>query len=278
MCLALRRTRQITTAYSYNATGELTSAGTTNFAYDPNGNPDNAGETIGVDNELTTDGTYDYTYDHAGNEITKTDIATGDEWSYGYNNNNQMISAVETNASDQIETSVAYDHDAFGNQIESTTITYSTPGDLGSGATSSTRYAIDEWNPGNGSGVAGVWADLNVGGGLQTHYIRTDNPNQLLAGIDSGTAYWYLLDRQDSTRVILTNTATPVDSISYDAFGNALQTASAYGGRFLYTGEGFDSTTGLQNNNVHGMIQGMGGGRRWIRLGLMQAIRIFTAM
>ena len=73
-------------------------AGTTTYSYDPNGNQTGGGQTIGVDNELTSDGTYNYTYDHAGNLATKTLIAGGETWTYAYDNENHLISAVESNA------------------------------------------------------------------------------------------------------------------------------------------------------------------------------------
>ena len=89
--MAVPRTRSIAPA----SPGQLTAAGSASYNYDPNGNPDNTGDTIGTDNEITSDGIYNYTYDNEGNEITKTTISTGDKWTYGYNNANELISAVE---------------------------------------------------------------------------------------------------------------------------------------------------------------------------------------
>ena len=225
-----------TTLYSYDATGQLISAGSTAYNYDANGNDASAGDTVGVDNELTSDGTYNYTYDHAGNETSKTNIATSDSWAYSYNNANELVSAVETNASSQIENEASYAYDAFGNKIEMTTVQYGTAGYAPSATTVVTKYAIDQWNPDNNSGVSSVWADLNSSNGLQTRYIGDNNVNQLLARIDvSSGAYWYLLDRQNSTREIITNTAALKDTINYDAFGNILpggETAPQYGGDY----------------------------------------------
>src|ERR1700678_1647200 len=107
------------------------------------------------------------------------------------------------------------------------TTVYSTPGNLSSGTTTVTKYAIDAWDPGKGPGVglenSAVWADLNVSNGLQTRYVSTDTVDQLVARVDvvggSGTASFYLLDRQNSTRDVLSDTAALMDTINYDAFG-----------------------------------------------------------
>jgi YD repeat-containing protein len=86
------------------------------------------GDTVTTGNELVKDGTYKYGYDNAGNEISKTDIATSDAWTYSYNNANELVSAVETNASSQVENSVTYEYDAMGDKIEATTVEYTCAG------------------------------------------------------------------------------------------------------------------------------------------------------
>jgi hypothetical protein len=44
-----------------------------------------------------------FTYDGEGNELSKTNIASGDKWVYGYNNANELISAVESTSNGTIE-------------------------------------------------------------------------------------------------------------------------------------------------------------------------------
>src|SRR6185437_7559010 len=66
-----------TTNYGYDAAGQLTSASSTGYAYDGNGNPSNAGDSIGPDNELLSDGSWNYSYDTNGNVIGKTGVAGG---------------------------------------------------------------------------------------------------------------------------------------------------------------------------------------------------------
>ena len=81
--------------YSYDGQGQLTTAGSKNYSYDANGNRTLAGYVIGPDNQVLSDGTYKYTYDAEGNESTKTSIASGDNWTYSYDNVNHLTQAVE---------------------------------------------------------------------------------------------------------------------------------------------------------------------------------------
>jgi RHS repeat-associated protein len=69
--------------------------------------------------------------------------------------------------------------------------------------------------------------------------------DQLFARIDSGTTHWTLTDYQGSIQTVIDNNATIRDQVLYDGWGNATQTNSSYGGRYLYVGREFDSATGL---------------------------------
>ena len=62
---------------------------------------------------------------------------------------------------------------------------------------------------------------------------------------------WYLTDAQGSVRVVASSTMTPLDTITYDGFGNITgQTNAAESGRYLYTGREWDKTLGLQDNRA----------------------------
>ena len=59
--------------------------------------------------------------------------------------------------------------------------------------------------------------------GLQSQDVFSDQVDQALARIDIGAsnhAYWTLLDRQNSVRDVIDNSATLKDSIAYDGFGS----------------------------------------------------------
>jgi YD repeat-containing protein len=110
------------TTYGYDTTNQLTTvtnaSGTTTYGYDLNGNRTNTGYVTGSENQLTTDGTYSYTYDQEGNVITRTTTVTLEKWTYGYDNLNHMVSAIDKNSSGTTLTYATYLYDVFGNRIE----------------------------------------------------------------------------------------------------------------------------------------------------------------
>ena len=221
-----------TTGYSYDASGQLLSAGSTSYSYDANGNPDNSGDVIGPNNELLSDGTWNYTYDADGNEIGKTNIATGLYWVYTYDVASRLTSATEYSAQGNQLSKVAYVYDVFGNIIERDTWT--------AGATSPTvlRSAY------NGQQV---WADLNSDNQVTTRYLYGQGVNQVLAreSFAAGAA-WYLTDRLGSVRDIVNNAGTVLDHIVYDAYGNVVSESDpAEGDRFKFAGMQQDAVTGL---------------------------------
>jgi RHS repeat-associated protein len=228
--------------------------GTQTFSYDATGNRTMTGYTTTTDNELKTDGTYSYTYDDEGNEITKTKISTGDYWTYGYDNKNELTSAVEKTSGGTLELSVNYVYDALGNRIEEDVTPYTSGV---AGATTATRFAYDDWDPAlagsTGNTANNVWADLTGSSSLASRYIRGDEPDQLFARVDkvSGTLtpYWYLTDNQQSVRNVLSYSGTVLGTVTYDAFGNATETGSDIG-RYTYTGREWDSETNLLYNRA----------------------------
>ena len=138
---------------------QLTAAGAAGYTYDANGNRTMTGYTTGTGNEMTSDGTYNYTYDAAGNEITKTNISTGDKWTYEYNSGGEMNSAVETTSGSVVEQSINYKYDAFGHLIEEDVTV--------SGVTTTTQYGYDMSNPAKidatGNSGARIHRDLRTG-------------------------------------------------------------------------------------------------------------------
>ena len=245
----------VTTDYSYDSQGELTAAGSTSYSYDATGNSSASGYTYNgtYKNEITSDGTWDYSYDAEGNITGKTNISTGDYWTYGYDNRNQMIQAKEFASDSSLEQEVDYKYDVFGNRVE-TDVTIS-------GTTTVTKFAIDGWNPAKSNPVGNedydVWADLNGDGSLATRYLRGDNVDQLLGRVDviggTGTGYWTLTDNLGSVRDVIDNTGTIKDSLQYDSFGNidtSPELDPTYRGRYAYTGREFDVETQLQYNRA----------------------------
>src|SRR5439155_7398548 len=108
-----------TTAYGYDATSELTSAGATNYTFDLNGNRTMAGYTTGTGNELTNDGTWTYTFDNNGNLTKKSKGTSAETWTYGYDNKNHMTWAKDRPTdSGTVTTLATYVYDSYGNRLE----------------------------------------------------------------------------------------------------------------------------------------------------------------
>ena len=231
----------VTTPYSYNSTGQLTSAGNQNYTYDANGNRNMAGYSVGVANEILTDGTYNYAYDAKGNVSTMTIIATGQYWQFGYNLNDQLTSATLYNADGSIVQQASYVYDVFGNMIaQSTTI---------NGVTTTVKHSYDVSGASIGidSHINPIWADLTSSNAISTLYMTAGSSN-LLARTDGTSAgtYWLLPDRLGSVREVLNNSGVIVDTLTYDPFGNITnQSNSAYQGAFTFTGLRLDPATGL---------------------------------
>ena len=171
-----------TTNYTYDNQGQLTGDGTNSYGYDANGNRNNGSNTPGTGNQLTTDGVWNYTYDKEGNESKKVNISTGETWTYGYDNKNQLIWA-EDRASDggTLLARVEYKYDVYGNRVEQTV-------DSNGDGTIDTvqRYVLDGWNPAEGTPVGNenfnVLAVLNGTNALQNHLLYGDVVDQLLRG------------------------------------------------------------------------------------------------
>jgi RHS repeat-associated protein len=211
------------TNYGYDYANQLTSAGGKSYGWDANGNRNTSGYTTGTQNEMLSDGTWNYTYDAAGNVLTKTNIAGGDVWTYGYDLANHLTSGVHRDSHGTLLVQVTEKYDVFGNRVEEDVYT------PGSG-TAVQRFARDL--QGN------VWADLDGNNALQTHRLYADVNGQTVpfARVSAaGVVAWYLTDHLGSVRDVTDNTGTVIDHIDYDAFGNITnETQPANGDRYKW--------------------------------------------
>ena len=215
------------TSYSYDSTNELTNDSVVTYTYDLNGNRTMAGYSTNPANELASDGTWDYLYDKNGNIVSKTNISTGEAFSFGYNNRNQLVTAQNTTTSG-VQMQATYVYDAVGQRIEKDVWTLS--------AGTTTRFAYDG---------SQIWADMTSSNALQTRYLRGEEVLELLARIVSGTATWLLGDRMGSVRNAVDNTGLVIDTITYDGYGNIMhETSPANGGGYKAFGYRFDNETG----------------------------------
>ena len=250
-----------TTTYAYDNAGQLTGDSSESFSYDGNGNRSGYTYNASYKNELVSDGTWGYSYDGEGNEISKYSGST--TWTYGYNNANEMTSAVDT-VSGTVAKAATYKYDVFGNRIETDVAQ--------SGTTTTTRYAYDGWDPAKGTGTGNenyaVWAEMDGSSSLTTRYVDGDGVNQVFARLPyssgSYTTYWYLTDPQGTIRDVIDSTATVVDTINYGAYGNITsESGSNTAARGPYGWDGYvtDAVTGL--NYVHARYYDPNTGR-WI--------------
>ena len=256
-----------TTTYTYDADNQLRTDGVNTLTYDNAGNRTNGGSTPTTGNELTTDGLWTYTYDNAGNETYKVK-AGGENWTYIYNNRNQLTEADHRSSiGGAVDLSAVYKYDAFGNRIEQD----EDADGAGAGAAVVTKFVLDDWKNNNGHLVGNdnwdVLADL-VSGSLTNRYIHGDATDQLFANLSySGgtfTPYWYLTDIHGSVRTVVDNSGAVKETVNYDAFGNILAGTDAnpqYRARYAWTGRELDVETGLQYNRARWYDPAAG---RWI--------------
>jgi RHS repeat-associated protein len=227
--------------YSYDLTNQLTtvqsSYGTQTYGYDATGNRTNTGYQTTLANEVTSDGTWTYTFDSEGNLVKKSKGAGAETWTFGYDNLNHLVTAIDKSTDGGTTIAVAtYTYDVFGDRLEAD--------DWATGGTTTiTRFAYDGQD---------VWADLTSGNALQTRYIRANQIDSLFARISAaGTAAWYLTDRLGSVRDLADNTGALQDHIDFDGFGKILsESNSTFGDRFKFTGREWDPVDSLQYNRA----------------------------
>src|SRR5262249_50709947 len=132
-----------TRTYTYDNANQVTADGSSTFTFDGTGNRTNTGYATTTMNEVTSDGTWNYTYDAEGNETKKVNITTGETWTYGYDNRDELIWA-EDRATDggTLLQRLDFKYDAWGNRVEK---------DLTDGGiTTVQRYALDGWKTAQG--------------------------------------------------------------------------------------------------------------------------------
>ncbi len=230
-------------AYGYDYSGELTSATGTlaasnynqTWSYDANGNRTTSGFSTGTGNELLSDGTWNYKYDAAGNTILKTNISSGEYWTYTWNDANQLTVAADYQSNGTLIQSVTFQYDVFGNRVEEDVYNASTQ------VTTVTKFAYNA----NGN----IWADLNASNQLVDRrlFVNVNGQTQPFARIDaSNNVSWYLTDHLGSIRLITDNTGTVIDQIDYDAWGNITnETNPTNGDTYKYASGQYDTTLGM---------------------------------
>ena len=225
-----------TWSYGYDATGQVTSADfisvpgghivdqSYSYEYDANGN--RIAETVdGVRyeysydnmNRLLSDGRNEYTYDANGNMATKTILATGEVWTYAWNQDGAMISATSSTG-EKFE----YEYDALGNK----TAVVHTEID---GTVTRTEYLVDP------TGYGDIVAEFDVAGNVvATYSYGLGLTNKTDA---SGAAYYYATDMLGSTATVTAENGAVVNEYAYAPFGVAVYKTETVENIFEFVGE-----------------------------------------
>jgi RHS repeat-associated protein len=223
-----------TVTYGYTDDDQLTSVAHTNgsfagenFSYDANGNRDSSGYATGSGNRTSTDGTYNYAYDDEGNQVSRTEIATGDQTLYKWDHRNRLTE-VDSKVGGTTTVLATYTYDALDRRI-------------GEKAGSSVRWTLyDGYSP---------ILDFNAAGTQTARYLQSgpDVHDEVFARETSSGVAWYLPDRLGTVRDLAGNSGTIIDHVDYNAYGGVEgETSPAVGDRMVgFAGLERDTATGL---------------------------------
>ena len=222
-------------AYGYDGASQLTSVNGSSYSFDANGNRTMTGYSTGTGNQLLSDGTWNYSYDAVGNTIKKTNIGSGEYWTYSWNDANQLTVAADYQSNGTLIQSATFKYDVFGNRVEEDDYNASTQ------VTTVTKFAYNA--------AGNIWADLNASNQLLDRrlFVNVNGQTQPFARIDaSNNVSWYLTDRLGSVCLITDNSAAVIDQIDYDAWGNITnETNAANGDRYKYASGQYDAVLGM---------------------------------
>ncbi len=261
-----------TVSYTSDSTGQLLTAtgGPTNesYSYDANGNRTSTGYVTGTNNEVLSDGTYTYFYDLEGNRTARWVQATSnsgltapaagdiDITTYTWDNRDRLT-AVNTYSNytkyhdSTPDQTVTYAYDVFNRWIGETV--------TARGATTQTWFVYD------GDQIVLQFDKTGAGDAaasdLSHRYLWGPAVDQLLADDQlQGTpqVVWTFGDNQNTVcdlAVYSGGVTTIVNDRVFSAYGQLLsqtnpQTSlpAAVDCLFGFTGQAYDSATGLQNN------------------------------
>ncbi len=221
----------MTSNYTYDPLYELTqvtqNANTTeSYSYDPVGNRLSS---LGVSpyvnntsNELTSTPNASYSYDYNGNTTSKTVSAGTTNYTWDYENRLASVTLPGTSGS------ITFKYDPFGRRVQKAFTQNST--------TTTTNYLYD------GSNAVG---DIDQNGNVLARYAETQNIDEPLAELRSGTTSYYEADGLGSVTSLTSGAGAIADTYTYDSFGNVTASTGSVTNRFQYTAREFDSESGL---------------------------------
>ena len=199
---------------------------TENYSYDPVGNRLSS---LGVSpydynssNELTSTPSVAYTYNNNGNTTSKTVSGGTTNYTWDYENRLASVTLPGTGGS------ITFKYDPLGHRIQKAFTQNST--------TTTTNYLYD--------GSKAV-ADIDQNGNVLARYAETQNIDEPLAELRSGTTSYYEADGLGSVTSLTSGAGAIANTYTYDSFGNLTASTGSITNRFQYTAREFDSESSL---------------------------------
>ena len=168
-----------------------------------------------------------YRWDGRGNLLEKSTPAQTIR--YEWSSDNRLLKASDGS------TSIRYGYDALGRRISRTQET--------SGQKQETQWILDTARP--YSEIVLERSRQNGGAWQETRYTHTpDGVGQLISEQRQGKTLHVYEDGQGSARLITDESGQIIETLDFDAFGNE-EAGNPQESRHRYTGESYDSATGL---------------------------------
>ncbi|MFH1062623.1 MAG: FG-GAP-like repeat-containing protein [Candidatus Omnitrophota bacterium] len=188
------------------------------FVYDALGNRNSVQYSYNDANQLLEDGLFTYNYDNNGNMIAKIRKGSGEQTTYTYDSEDQLININSPGMS------VSYRYDALGRRIEK-----NVNGQI-------TKYVYDGED---------IIAEYDVNNNIIARYTHGPAIDEPLILDKNGQTYYYQTDGLGSVTNITDVNNQTVKTYQYDSFGNIKSTTGSLNQPFTYTGREYDSESGL---------------------------------
>ncbi|MGH9746028.1 MAG: RHS repeat-associated core domain-containing protein [Candidatus Acidiferrales bacterium] len=199
---------------------------TESYTYDPVGNRLSA---LGVSpyvnntsNELNSTPNASYTYDYNGNTTSKTDSTGTTNYTWDFENRLASVTLPGTGGS------VTFKYDPLGRRIQKSFTQNST--------TTTSNYLYDGSN---------AVADIDQNATVLARYAETQNIDEPLVQLRSGTTSYYEADGLGSVTSLTSGAGAIANTYTYDSFGKLTASTGSITNRFQYTARELDSETGL---------------------------------
>lgn len=223
--------------FDYDGLNQLTSVtkngATTSYTYDAAGNRIGGSYLVDAGNQIVQDACCNYLYDAEGNLVERTERASGDVTRFTFDHRNRLMEATRQSGGAVVQV-VAFEYDALDRRIS---VAVDADGD-GPLSLARTAFVHDGEH---------LWAELASDGAVIARYLHGDILDQVLAlYTPSEGVAWYLTDEIGTVHDVVDCSASLLNHIDYDAFGDVLTESDAgVGRRFRFAGRDWDAETRL---------------------------------